>query len=111
MKKSRSSDEQIVRISREADKALIAEVAKRHSVSEQCIYDWRKRFGEMEADEVKILKAREQENARLKKLLAERDLEIEVKLAARAGIRLERNAARRAGRGRNGNVAHKSKKP
>ena len=78
MKKSRYSDEQIVRILREADKTPIAEVAKRHGVSEQSIYGWRKRFGEMGTDEVKNLKALEQENARLKELLAERDLEIEV---------------------------------
>lgn len=78
MKKSRYSDEQIVRILREADKTPIAEVAKRHGVSEQSIYGWRKRFGNMGGDDVKQLKVLTQENARLKKLLAERDLEIEV---------------------------------
>ena len=78
MKKTRYSDEQIVRILREADKDSVAEVAKRHGVSEQSIYGWRKRFGEMNADDVKNLKALEQENTRLKKLLAERDLEIDV---------------------------------
>jgi putative transposase len=78
MKKSRYSDEQIVRILRETDKLPVAEVAKRHGVSEQSIYGWRKRFGEMNTDDVKQFKVLEQENARLKKLLAERDLEIEV---------------------------------
>jgi putative transposase len=78
MKKSRYSEEQIVRILREADKSSVPEVAKRHGVSEQSIYGWRKRYGTMSGDEVKHLKQLEQENARLKKLLAERDLAIEV---------------------------------
>jgi putative transposase len=78
MKKSRYSDEQIVRILREADKSPVPEVAKKYGVSEQSIYGWRKRFGSMGQDDVKHLKQLEQENARLKKLLAERDLEIEV---------------------------------
>ena len=51
---------------------------KRHAVSEQTIYTWRKRFGTIEASDVRRLKALEAENARLKKLVAERDLEIEV---------------------------------
>lgn len=54
MKKSRYSDEQIVRILRETDSAPIAEVAKRHGVSDASIYAWRKRFGEMVSDDVKI---------------------------------------------------------
>jgi putative transposase len=78
LKKSRYSDEQIVRILREADKAPIAEVAKKHGVSEQSIYGWRKKFGNLGSDEVKQMKTLARENARLKKLLAERDLEIEV---------------------------------
>jgi Transposase len=52
--------------------------AKRHGVSEQTIYTWRKRFGGFQASEVRRLKQLEAENARLKKLVAERDLEIEV---------------------------------
>lgn len=78
MKKSRYNDEQIVRILREADKDPVPEVAKRHGVSEQSIYSWSKRFAGMAADDVKELKNLTQENARLKKLLAERDLEIEI---------------------------------
>lgn len=53
-------------------------MAKKHGVSEQSIYTWRKRFGAMDANEVKRLRELEQENARLKKLLAERDLELDV---------------------------------
>ena len=78
MKKSRFSEEQMVKILRNADASSVAEVAKRHGVSEATIYAWRKRYGDLEAADVKRLRQLEQENARLKKLVAERDLEIEV---------------------------------
>ena len=68
----------MVAILREADKGPVAEVAKKHAISEQSIYTWRKRFGAMNSDEVKRLRQLEAENARLKKMLAERDLEIDV---------------------------------
>ena len=78
MRKTRFTDERMVTILREADREPVAAVAKRHGVSEQTIYTWRKRFGGLQADEVRRLKALEAENARLKKLVAERDLEIEI---------------------------------
>jgi putative transposase len=78
MKKARFTDEQIVRILQEADRDPVSEVAKRHAISDASIYVWRKRFGDMGTDDVKRLRSLEQENGRLKKILAERDLEIEV---------------------------------
>jgi len=78
MKKSRFSAEQMVTILREADRTTVAEAAKKHKVSDATIYAWRKHFGQMEAADVKRLKALELENSRLKKLLAERDLDLEI---------------------------------
>ena len=78
MSKSRFSDKQMVAILREADREPIAAVAKKHGISEQSIYTWRKKFGAFQADDVKRLRQLEIENARLKKLMAERDLEIEI---------------------------------
>ena len=74
MRKTRFTDEQMVAIIREADLEPVPAVAKRHGISDQTLYTWRG----FQADDVRRLKQLETENARLKKLVAERDLEIEV---------------------------------
>jgi putative transposase len=78
MKKTRFAEDQMVKILREADQSPVADVAKKHGVSDATIYAWRKRFGQLEAVDVRRLRQLEQENAKLKKLVAERDLEIDV---------------------------------
>jgi putative transposase len=77
-KATRFTEEQMVAIICEGDREPVSAVAKRHGISEQTIYTWRKRFGEFKANDVRRLKQFEAENVRLKKLAAERDLEIEV---------------------------------
>ena len=78
MKKARFSEEQMVTILREADARPVPEVAKKHAVSAQTIYGWRKHFGSLEPADVKRLRQLEQENGRLKQLVADRDLELQV---------------------------------
>jgi len=78
MKKKRHTDEQIVAILREADATTVAEAARKHAITDQTIYRWRRLYDGMEVNDVKELKSLRDENIRLKKLLAERDLEVDV---------------------------------
>jgi len=77
--KKRFSDEQIIGFLREADSGIsVKDLCRRHGFSEASYYLWRNKFGGMTVPEAKRLKSLEQENARLKKLLAESLLEQEV---------------------------------
>jgi len=77
--KKRFTEEQIIGFLKEADAGMpVKDLCRRHGFSEASYYLWRSKFGGMEVADAKRLKALEIENARLKKLLAESMLEVEV---------------------------------
>ncbi|MCC8960650.1 IS3 family transposase [Bradyrhizobium sp. Pear77] len=76
MKRARFTEEQIIAVLKEHEAgATTANLARKHGVSEATIYNWKAKFGGMEASEAKRLKSLEEENAKLKKLLAEQMLD------------------------------------
>ena len=82
MKRRRHTPEQVVRKLREADRMLaegktVPEVAKALEVSENTFHRWRAQYGAMKADDVKRLKELERENQSLKRIVANKELEIE----------------------------------
>jgi len=83
MKKKRHSPEQIIAKLREAEVGLnagreLATVCRQLEISEQTYYRWRQQYGGMKADEVKRLKELEKENSRLKRLVADQALDIQI---------------------------------
>lgn len=80
MKRTRHKPEQIIKKLRDADAMLLAgrtvgEVCQALAISEQTLHRWRNQYGGMKAEEAKRLKELEEENRRLKKLLAEAELD------------------------------------
>jgi len=83
MARKRYSPEQIIRLLREAEVFIVqgmtaAEAARKIGVSEQTYYRWRKEYGGMQVEQAKRLKTLEQENIRLKRLVAEKELDIQI---------------------------------
>lgn len=72
MKRSRFSEEQIIGILKEHEARIpVSDLCRKHGVSDASIYKWKARFGGMDVSEAKRLKALEDENAKLKRMLAD----------------------------------------
>lgn len=72
MRRKRFSEEQIINILKEAEAgSKVVDVCRRHGISDATFYTWRSKYGGLEANEAKRLRALEKENAKLKQLLAE----------------------------------------
>ena len=83
MARKKYSPEQIIRLLREAEVFVAegmtaVEAARKIGVSEQTYYRWRKEYGGMQVEQAKRLKRLEQENVRLKRLVAEKELDIQI---------------------------------
>jgi putative transposase len=86
MKGKRFRGEQIIGILKEADAGLaVAELIRKYAISEQTYYRWKSKFGGMELSDTKRLKQLEDENRRLKKLVADQALDIQILKEVNAG--------------------------
>lgn len=79
MKKSRYSEEQILRVLQEVERGKsVSEVAREKGVTEATIYRWRQRYGGMSQSELARVRELEKENARLKRIVAEQAMDIDL---------------------------------
>jgi putative transposase len=79
MKRKRFKEEQIIGILKEADAGLgVQDLIRKYGISEQTYYRWKSKYGGLEVNEAKRLKHLEEENRRLKKLVADQALDIQM---------------------------------
>jgi putative transposase len=77
MKKSRFSEEQIIAVLKEHQAGIaVADLCRKHGISDAPFYNWRSRYGGMEVSDARRLRALDDENRKLKKLLAESMLDV-----------------------------------
>ena len=79
MKRSRFSEEQIVGILNEVKAgSTVRAICAKHNISEQSYYGWKRRYGGMQVDEVRQMRALAEENSRLKRLVADQAVQIQI---------------------------------
>jgi putative transposase len=77
--KKRHTEEQIIRILKQAESGVpVADLLREHNIAQGTFYRWKAKFGGMDVSEAKRLRALEDENARLKRLVAEQALDIQI---------------------------------
>lgn len=79
MKKSKFTEEQIVSILKEQELGMkVSEICRKHGISDQTYHNWKKKYGNLSVDELRRLKELEYENSRLKRIVADQALDIQI---------------------------------
>jgi putative transposase len=79
MKKSKFTEEQIISILKEQEQGLkVAEICRKHGISDQTFHNWKKKYSGLDVSELRRMRELEQENSRLKRLVADQALDIQI---------------------------------